>query len=274
MGKQSAPATPDYSAIVAADTHAADLQFKTSQDQLAWAKQQYNNVAPDALNYMRAMTSNQEQQTKNAQNLEKQYTSVTQPEMTSFAKTADNWNSTARADQQAGMAVADVANSMNTARQNAQAQLESYGIDPSQTRFSALTLGSNVQQAAAEAGAGTQSRVNTEMQGLQLKGQSINMGQGLPNQVATAYGGASNSGASGINSANQTYGTGSTAMGNPTAWGGLGYAGTGGATNALNTGYNNSLAGAQFQANQSVQFASGLGNLIGGAGGLAMMKYG
>jgi hypothetical protein len=155
--------------------------------------------------------------------------------------------------------MADVKNSFQAARTNALGQLESYGIDPSQTRFGALDLSTRIAEAAATAAAGTQSRLNTEATGLALQGEAIKTGRGYAPDIAQAYASSTNAGGSGLNYANQTFGTGAKAMQAPIDSYG----------NILNTGYQNQMQAATMKNQQSTQFSQGLGQLIGGGIGMA-----
>ena len=158
MGKESAPPPPDYSGIAAANEKAAELSYKTGQDQLAWAKEQYADIAPTTKAYLNSMINNSDQQTANAEADRKRYESIYQPVENKFVDTANGWNSADRSNQQAGAAMADVSNTFDQQRKGALSSLESYGIDPSQTRYGALDLGTRVQQAAATAAAACRPR--------------------------------------------------------------------------------------------------------------------
>lgn len=273
-GKQSAPAPPDYSAIATASTQAAQIQAKTSQDQLDWAKQQYNDIAPTTKAYMQSMTDNSDAQTANAAKDRERYETVYQPIEDQFNKEATGWNSADRANQEAGGAMADVSNQFDAQRKNALLSLESYGIDPSQTRFAALDLGTRVQQAATEAAAGTQSRRNTEATALALQGESINIGKGYPGQVAQSYAGATSAGSAGIASANNSFATGASAMGNPTAWGSLANSSNGVGISAMHQGFADATQAAQFNNDVASAPWKMAGQLVGAgisAAGMMMM---
>ena len=157
--------------------------------------------------------------------------------------------------------------------------MEGYGIDPSQTRYGALDLGTRISQAAAQASAGTTSRNQTEATGLALQGEAINIGRGYPGAVANAYGtainagqagvgagaGSSSAGGAGINAGLNTSSTYGNMMGSPVQWGSLSNQSAGVGINALNTGFQNQMAG--FNANTAIaqNQASGIGSLAGAA---------
>jgi hypothetical protein len=283
-GKSSAPPPPDYTPVAQADaslaasnTANAQQQFQLGQQQLQWGRDQFNTVWPYAQQYMQQQTATSQQENANAQNMQDFYNSTYKPIESQFAQTAQNYNSPARADQNAASAQADVSNSFTANRNAATSSLESYGIDPSQTRFGALDLGSRISEAAASAAAGTQSRLNTEATGLALQGEAINIGRGYPGSVAQAYSTATGAGASGIGTANSAINTGANAQGSP-----LGYFGGGNQSsglagqnignygNALSMGYQNQLSSANFNRQNAQNQSQGIGSLLGGALGFGM----
>lgn len=271
MGKQSSPAAPNYAPIAAADAQAATQQFQLGEQQQQFAQQQAATLDPYVTNYLNQETQTSALQTQQAEQAQQNYNTTYQPIETNFANTASNYNSPAQANVQAGNAMADVASSFDANRAASLSSLESYGIDPSQTRYQALDLGTRISQAAATAAAGTQSRLNTQATGLALQGEAVNMGEGIQNNVAQSYATATGAGTAGIGAFNQSTSTGSGA--NATAgniYGGSATSNNFGAQ-ALNLGYQNNLAGAQFQAQQSQAAWSGIGQLVGSAAGAAMM---
>jgi hypothetical protein len=276
---------------------AAKIQAQTSSDQLDWAKQQYADQAPRTNAFMDAMVNTQNQDMAiqqqqmdlaksnqaNAAKAQQYYENTYQPIETQFASEAQGYNSPERAEQRSASAQADVATAFSGQRQAALSQLEGYGIDPSQTRYGALDLGTRISQAAAQAAAGTNARQQTEATGLALQGEAINIGRGYPGQVAQAYGtainagqggvgagqGAAGAGGAGINAGLGTSSTYGGMMGSPATWAGLQNQSLAGATSAMNTGFNNQMAG--FNANTAIAAnqASGIGSLVGTGVGVA-----
>lgn len=270
-GKQRAPAAPDYTAVAQADTTAANQQYALGQQQLQWAQQQFNMTWPYAQQYLQSQTAATTANQNEAQAQQAYYNKTYQPIETQFAQTAQNYNSPTRAAANAGGAMADVSSAFDANRAASQSSLESYGIDPSQTRYAALDLGTRISQAAATAAAGTQSNLNTQATGLALQGEAINVGRGYANSVAQSYNTATNAGAAGINAANSTTSTGASTMGTPTQYMGLGnqaLGNVGGVTQAQgNYGLGVTNSNNQVAANNM----GGIGSLIGGGLALAMM---
>ena len=279
MGKGSAPAPPDYTPIAQSDEQAAQLYATTSQNQLDFAKQQYSDQAP----YTAAMMNNmnqvmqsdittQNQQNTNAQQAQQFYQSTYQPMESQFAGEAANYNSPERAAQASAAAQGDVASAFAGQRQSALSSLESYGIDPSQTRYGALDLGTRISQAAAQSAAGTQSGLNSQATGMALQGEAINIGRGYPGQVANAYStatgagsGATSAGSAGVGAGLNTSSTYGNMMGTPAQWAGLQNQALGGATNALNAGFQNQLGAFNANAGVAGNTSSGIGSMVGTA---------
>lgn len=264
-----APGTPDYSGVAQADARTAQMQYDTQQNQLDWAKQQYNDQEPYTKQFLQESLDAAHTNAANAAADRKRYQDIYQPVEDQFVKQATTWNNPDRSNQAAGAAMADVSNQFDAQRTASQAQLESFGIDPSQTRFAALDLGTRVSQAAATAGAGTQSRLNTEATGLGLEGEAINIGKGYPGQVAQSYNTATNAGQAGINSQ-----TGATAAAGNVMNGTVGFANAGNNASAnevgaLNTGFSNRMSAATFNYNSQRNTQNDIGQLAGGALGAA-----
>lgn len=269
-GKSKAPPAPDYSSIANASIEAAQLARQTAQEQLAYAREQSAKLDPYVTNYLDAMTRESSQQVENARTDRERYETIYQPLENRFVDQASGWNSATRSEQRAGAAMGDVRQAFEARRQSALSQLESYGIDPSQTRFQALDLGTRVQEAAATAAAGTQSRLQSEATGLALQGEAINIGKGYPGQVAQSYAGAVQAGNSAIGSAIGANNSATYAQGSPTQWMGTGTGYLNAGTSAMNAGYQNNLQRTQFNNQLQAGTWNAIGSLVGG--GLSAMR--
>jgi hypothetical protein len=265
MGSKAATtSTPDYTSISNADIASAQLSAQTSADSLAWAKTQYADEEPYTKAYMTAMTNSTNAETASAQEQQSRLTNIYYPMEDKFAAEASGWNAPARAAQQSAAAQADVASTFQGQRAAAQQSLEGYGIDPSQTRYGALDLGSRISQAASQAAAGTQSRLNTEATGLALQGEAINTGRGYASNIAQSYQTATGSGSAGVTAGLNTSSTYGNLMGTATQWGQLSTNQYSGASSALNNQYNNQIAAYNASSATSSNEMSGIGSLVGG----------
>jgi hypothetical protein len=163
-----------------------------------------------------------------------------------------------------------VAQSFDAARDNAAQQLESFGVNPSATRFAALDLNMRASEAAAKAAAGTTAAATVEDKARAINQLAVDVGKGYPGQYTAAGDLARLSGATAVQGANQSYATGAEAMGTGPQWLGGANQALGNWGNAINMGYQNQLG--QFNANQSA--SSGWGNILGLAAGIGMKAYG
>ncbi len=114
------------------------------------------------------------------------YEDVFVPLQDQIIEYAQNYDTPEKRAQEAAKRAADVSASFDAERANAQRNLESYGVDPSQTRQQALDLDIRAKEAAAQAGAAQEGRDYVEQMGVALRGQAEEMGRGLPTQALAA----------------------------------------------------------------------------------------
>lgn len=264
-GKAKVPDAPDYSGLAAASQKQADYSFQISKDQLAWAKEKYASDNNMINNVVDAAMKRADINDQSAARDRSRYEGIYQPLEDQAAREALDYSSPERMNLEMGKAQATVAQNFEASRKAAAANLESFGVDPTSTRFAALDANSRIQEAAAKAGAGNNARTQTEAVGRALRSEAINVGRGYPGQVAGTYGTAIQSANSGVNSALASTAAGASTMGTGTQWAGIGQQGLNNASNIQNTGYQSQVAG--FNANQ--QASSGLGSLAGGLLGAA-----
>lgn len=266
MSKGSAPQTPNYGAIAADSEEAARIQQEISMEQLDWAREMFyeNQDLLDLV--LEQQLPAMEEQIANARQDRDYYQSVFRPLEVDLAAEAEEYASPEKIELDAARASAGVAQAYDQQRQQALRQLEGYGIDPGQTRFNALDRNLRGQQAAAQAGAANKQREATENIGRALRGEAINMGRGLPTDISRAYGQGVAAGQTGVQGALNTTMSGAQTMGTGMDWAGMSNASRGMQINALNTGYQNQLAG----FNADVAGSAGYGQLAGTALGAYM----
>lgn len=269
--KSDPPDPPDYKPIAEASKEAAQFAYQQSREQLEWAKEQYGldrELADQLIGDMRERSDMQDQWAREDR---ERYQTTFKPLEDQIIQEAKDYDTPERRQQAAQEDMATVSGQFDLARESAQRNLEGYGIDPSSTRYAALDVGSRTQQAAAMAGAGNTAMKRVEDTGRALKADAVNLGRGFQiNPLASsqaALGG--NQAAIGGNLG--TTASGQAGRGSPTQWAGVGQGALGTWTNALNTGYNNSLAG--WNANAQAM-GSGIGSALGLAGSLMMMEEG
>lgn len=265
MCGSDAPPPPDYSELAASSEQAAEYNFQLGIEQLAWAKEQYGKDSEIITKVVDAALARQAVNDEAAARDRARYEEIYQPLEDRAAQDALDYSSPERQEIEAGKASAEVASQFDAQRRAAAQNLESFGVDPSSTRYAALDMGSRIQQAAAQAGAANQARAQTDAMGRALRSEAINVGRGYPGQVAGTYGTALQSGNAAVNSALSGTASGASTMGTNMQYQGLGMQGQGNTANIMNSSYNNQLA--QFNANQ--QASSGLGSLFGATLGAA-----
>lgn len=265
MGKPKAPAAPDYSGVAAANEKSAQLAYKLGQEQLQWAKDQY---ATDKVTYDKIVDgflSDMDETSAAAAKDREFYEKYFQPLEQDLAEEAKTYDTPERREKEMGAAQGQVAQQFDAQRQNAQRELEAYGIDPSSTRYAALDTGMRVAQASAQAAAGTGASNRVEDTARALRSEAINVGKGYPGQIASSYGTSAQMGQGASNTTGQATQIGGQTMGTAPTYMGLGNQAVGQWGNTLNMSYQNQLD--RFKANQSA--SSGWGSALGLVGGLA-----
>lgn len=263
-GKAKAPPPPDYSALAAASEKAAQYSYKLGREQLDWAREQYA-MDRDVLDRVvgQAMQT-QDINNRNAAEDRAFYTQNYRPLEQDLIRDAQSYGTAARRDLEVGKAEANVSQQFEQARKSAERNLESFGIDPSSTRYAALDLGVRTQQAAASAAAGNQANAQVDAVSRALRSEAINVGRGYPGQVAATYGTALQAGNSAANTQLAGTASGANTMGTATQWTGMGNQAVGQWGNILNMGYQNQLSA--YKANQDS--SSGWGAIAGTALGI------
>jgi hypothetical protein len=258
-GKNDIPNAPDYGPLAAASQKSAEYSYKTAQDQLDWAKKTYADNKAVGDQVIDFAMGQMDKQSAWADHDRAMYEDTYEPLMQQQAARAQDYASPERQEAEAGKAEADVAQQFDSARRTAQDRLESYGVDPSQTRSGALDAGTRIAQAAASASAGNTARFRTEQYGDQLMANAVNTGKGFPQQSLAESGAAGASGNQATNTGLATTASGANTMGTGTQWQGLGNQAIGQWGQTLNAGFQNELASAQ--ANN--QASSGWGSALG-----------
>jgi hypothetical protein len=270
MSSPKAPPPPDFSGIAQAQAAAAAMSYDMQKQQMDWAKEQFKESSAISNRVIDDAIARQDKLDTIAAEDRKRYTSIYQPLEDSLAAEAQDYSTPARREKQAGAAMADVSQQFKLARAAAQDRLESFGIDPSQTRAAALDVNARIAEATARAGAGNQARERTDAMGRALRSEAINVGRGYPGQVAQSYGLASQTGSGAANTEFGNVASGASTMGTPMQWGAMGGQALSGWGNTLATGYDAQMK--RFTANQNA--TSGWGTALGLVGGIGLAAAG
>lgn len=269
MGKKSTPKPPDLRPYADAMEQQGEWAFLTSQEQLGWAREQDAKNRELLQTVLGPQLEAQANQADWAKKDRARYENVYQPLEDNLIKDFQEYGSEERLGRNRGRAMADVASSFDAQRRNALQRLESFGVDPSQTRNAALDVSMRTQQGAAMAAAATNSQRIDEDKARALRADAINIGRGMPSQVAQSYGQSVAAGSQAMGGANSTFGTSANAIGSPGSFAALGQSGATGAGNMQSQGFQNQMSAynAQQQANASMM--SGIGSAVGMAAMLA-----
>jgi hypothetical protein len=164
----------------------ANIAASLGQQVFGWAQGVFQNTS-DITNQMISnyLTASQDAMQLAGNNLQR-YEQVFQPMEDSLVQDAKTYASTGRIQQAMGAAEADQAAAAEASRQGLEANLQSYGIDPSSGRYASLEAANRTQAGAAEAAAGTEAALQTEATGRQLRQEAIQVGQQYPGQIANS----------------------------------------------------------------------------------------
>jgi len=253
------PDPPDLGPQSEANKEIAAMNLEFAREQQKWAQDQDKMNRETLDKVLSVQLPIMQQQYENAKKDRARYEGTFQPIEDNLIKEFQNYDTAERRDLEGGRAVADVNTQFDAARRNSLQRLESFGVDPSQTRNAALDIGVRTQQAAAQAGAVGASNRNVENTGRALRAEAINIGKGLPSNVAASYGQSIAAGQAGVGGANQTTGTSTNALTSSQGFSGAAMQGNTNSANILNQGYQNQMAGYNAQGASM----AGLGQLAG-----------
>jgi len=201
------------------------------------------------------------------------YKTVFQPMQDEFIDTAKNWDSAERQDKLASEAKADVMTNAAQQRQATQRQQAAMGVSPTSGRFAGVDRAGEQATALTAAGAQNMSRNQVRKEGVAMRADAVNMGNGLAVNPASSLGlgVSSGSAAMGTTSANNAQAAGNSAIlqnGYNTAMNG--YANQ---ASILNQQYGNQLNAWNAQQQASASATGGLFSGLGSLAGMGLMAF-
>lgn len=259
----SPPPPPDLSGVTEASEEVARMNQQTAMEQLQWAREQ------DAMNretlerVLNIQLPVMEEQAEQARSDRERYQRDFVPVEDAMREEALGYDSEERRAQERGRAMSQVSQQFDAQRQNALSRLESYGVDPSQTRNAALDIGVRTAQAAAMAGAASGADRRIEDTGRALRSDVVNMGRGALSNAAGFYGQAVNSGSAAVSGGNQTTSTGAGAAQSAMGWSGQALQGYGQAGNMMNQNFQNQMTSWQAGQDQTMGMLNAAGSIAG-----------
>ena len=259
MGKKSNPPPPDYTPLAEATAEAARIQGELGQQQLDFAKQQYDDNAPILQEIAQGQIDAQQQQMQQAQDYYDYQVDTFRPLEQGLVADAERFNTESYRDQMASQAAADAGRAFGISQQQNQRAMASMGVNPNSGRFAGANAATGLQQAALRANAMTGARTQAEQMGYARKLDAAGLGRGLAGASNAAYAGATGAGTaagSNVQSAGQNY------MGNMAIGAGTIAAGSNMQLTGLSTLLNNQT---NMYVNGGDSFLGDLGGLLGGA---------
>ncbi len=264
----SPPPPPDLGPAADASMEVGRMAQQTAKEQLAWSREQdtMNRATLDKV--LAVQLPAMRDQFENARQDRSRWEEMFKPMEDEFARYAKEFDTPERREAERGKAIADISTRFDASRRNALQRLEGYGVDPSQTRNSALDIGVRTAQAAAQAGAATSADRYVEGKGEQLRGQAIQLGRGLVGGVGAQYAGAVGAGSNAVQGGNATTATSSNAINATQGWGNQALGGFGANANILSQGFGNEMDAWNAQSQQTAGMLQGLGSIAGMAMGV------
>jgi hypothetical protein len=242
--------------------YAADMSYKLGNDQLSFAKQQYEDMKPLAQRVSEQQIAAQQQQMTQAQDYYKYQTDTFRPLEQGLVKSAQEYNTEGNRQLLASQAAADAQTAFAGVQSQSNREMARRGINPSSGAALMLRNQNAMSLAGLTAGASNNARRQAEATGYSRLTDAANIGRGLAASSLSAYGGSVSAGTAGVNTA--------MAPGNQY---------TSAVTPAFNTmvagagqqvtGYSNLYSGATSSANAAAANELNLyGSVVGMAGGL------
>lgn len=257
------PKPPDLGPMSDASLEIAEMNQQTSREQLEWGREQDTNNRALLQQVLDVQMPAMQAQFDVAQADRKRYEEFFRPFEDEWAKEAASYDTEERRQRERGSAVADVSSAFDSTRRNALQRLESYGVDPSQTRNQALDVGVRTQKAMASAQAATGATRRVEDTGRALKSDVINLGRGALSNAAGFYGQAVGAGGAAQQGALNTTQSGAGAIQSGLGFSGQALQGYGQASDITNSGFQNEMSTWNAGQQQTAGMLQGIGGMAG-----------
>ena len=264
MGGKSAPA-PNYAPLMQASREATQVMGGLGREQLAFSRQQYEELSPILRGIASSQQAAQQQQMQQAQDYYNYMQSTFRPVEQNLVQQAQKFNTEQYREQLASQAAADAGRAFAQTQAASQRAMGAMGVNPNSGRFASMQTQANLGLAAQRAAAMTGTRQQAQQMGYARMLDAAGLGRGLSGASTAAYQGATGAGTAagnmymapgnqymaGMNQAGQTMGQGYQ----------LGLGGLGNVLNAQGQAYSASLsAGDPF----AQMVGTGLGVWAGG----------
>jgi hypothetical protein len=247
---------------------AAQLSYDLGQDQLAFSRQQYEEMSPLARQVAESQLAAQDEQMRQGRDYYDYMTSTFRPIEQGLARDAEAFNTEAYRNQLAEQAAADAATAFRNVQGQTSRGFSRMGVGPGSGAAMAQMNQNALGLASMRAGAMTGARQQAEQMGFARRLDVTGLGRNLPGASTAAYGAATQAGTAGLQSAATP---GQTFVGNMGSAANTMLAGSGQALNAYSAlygGANRMAMGAQDN------YFGTLGGLVGMGGTIAASQFG
>jgi len=181
--------------------YAADLSYKLGQEQLGFARQQYDEMKPLAQRVYDQQLQAQEEQMRQARDYYDYQTQTFRPLEQGLVADAQNFDTEAYRNQLAAKASQDAAQAFGLTQGMVARESERRGVNPNSGAAAGLQNQSTLNQAAMRAGGMNNARTQAENIAYARKLDVTGLGRNLAGASTAAYGAANASGTAGINTA-------------------------------------------------------------------------
>ena len=186
MGGKSNPA-PDYSGMES-----------VAREQLAFAREQYRDLAPIARQIGQTQVTAQQQQMEQAQDYYNYMQETFRPVEQSLVQQAQEFNTEAYRQQQAAEASAAASRAFGTARESDRRALAARGVNPASGAARGAGRATALQEGLARTNAMTTARNQAQQMGYARMLDAAGLGRGLAGASTAAYAGATGAGSAGM----------------------------------------------------------------------------
>ena len=198
-GKSAAP--PDYDPLAKASKESAEIMAGIGQEQLAFAKKQYEEMAPLAKRAADQQFTTQNELMQMGREDRERYLTTFAPVEEGLVRRAQEFDTDAYREQLASQAAADAARAFDTTRGMTSRGLARMGVAPGSGASMAQMNQNALAGASMRAGAMTGSRLQSEGEGMNRLYNAAALGRGLPGTTLSAYGSSVGAGSAGIQTA-------------------------------------------------------------------------
>jgi hypothetical protein len=198
MGSRSSPPPPDYTPMAQASERSAQIMADLGREQLAFAQQQYGEMAPLARQIADQQMATQRELMDMGRE-DRQYQIETfRPMERGLVADAERFSTEGFREQQARDAAAAAGRAFGGIQDSSMRAMASRGINPASGAGMAMQTQGNLGLAAQRAGAMTGARNQAEQMGFARRMDVTGLGRGLGGAAVGAYGAATGAGSAGM----------------------------------------------------------------------------